>query len=107
MAQTIDIREVFRERMKAMRLQRGLSQRELGRLIGLDPAVASTRVNRYEVGVHDPDLATAQELAKALDVPLPYLFAADKRLARAILAFDKLTAKQKDQFLAALEREQD
>lgn len=86
-----------------MRIKRGLSQAELGTLAGLDPAVASTRINRYEVGVHDPDLATAQKLADALKVPLPYLFAADKRLARAILAFDQLSTKEKDRLLAELE----
>ncbi|MDR6935735.1 helix-turn-helix transcriptional regulator [Luteibacter sp. 3190] len=89
--------------MKSMRLQRGLSQLALGRKLGLDPGVASTRINRYEVGVHDPDLATAQQIAQALGVPLAYLFAADKKLARAILAFDQLSAKEKDAFLAALE----
>lgn len=83
-----------------MRLKRELSQRDLGVMAGLDPFVASARINRYEQGVHQPDPATAQRLADCLEVPLPYLFAVDERLARAILAFDKLPARQKDRFLA-------
>jgi transcriptional regulator with XRE-family HTH domain len=102
-ARELDIRQVFQERLKAMRIKRELSQRDLGILAGLDPFVASTRVNRYELGVHQPDLATAQRLADSLKVPLAYLFAADDRLARAIVAFDQLPAREKDRFLAALE----
>lgn len=104
-ASNTDIQQVFQSRMKETRLKRGLSQRELGALAGLDPFVASARVNRYEVGVHMPDLVTAGRLAAALEVPLPYLFAADERLARAILAFDKLSARQKDHLLGEWERD--
>ena len=104
MARKTDIRQVFQTRMKSIRLRRGLSQQDLGTSAGLDPFVASTRINRYEVGVHQPDLATAERIAEALKVPLPYLFTADERLARAILAFDQLSAKQKDAFLAELEK---
>lgn len=86
-----------------MRIKRELSQRELGILAGLDPFVASARINRYEVGVHAPDMATAQRLAQCLQIPLAYLFATDDRLARAILAFDQLSARQKDRLLSQLE----
>lgn len=83
-----------------MRLKRELSQRDLGILAGMDPFVASARINRYEQGVHQPDPVTAQRLAECLDVPLPYLFAVDERLAQGILAFEKLSVRQKDAFLA-------
>ncbi len=86
-----------------MRIKRELSQRDLGILAGLDPFVASARVNRYELGVHAPDMATAQRLARCLQVPLAYLFADDDRLARAILAFEQLNARQKDRLIADIE----
>ena len=67
-----------------------MSQRELGIRAGIDAFVASARVNRYEQGVHQPDIDTAGRLAKVLDVPLAYLFADDERLAKAILGFSRL-----------------
>jgi len=69
----------------------------------LDPFVASTRINRYELGVHEPDMATIERLAAALSVPTAYLFADDERLARMILAFDQLPASEKDRLLKAAE----
>jgi len=63
--------------------------------------VASTRINRYELGVHEPDLATIQRLAETLAVPTAYLFAEDERLARMILAFNKLPIAEKDALLKA------
>jgi len=82
---------------------RQLSQKELGIHAGLDPFVASTRINRYEQGVHEPDMATIERLASALAVPTAYLFADDERLARMILAFHQLPTSEKDRLLKAAE----
>lgn len=98
----IDIRLTFQRRLKEAREVRELSQKSLGIEAGIDPFVASTRINRYEQGVHEPDMATAQRLAKALQVPLPYLFATDDKLAAMILAFDRLTSADKDRVLKDL-----
>ena len=98
----IDVRLTFQRRLKEAREVRGLSQKSLGIEAGIDPFVASTRINRYEQGVHEPDMATAQRLAKALQVPLPYLFATDDKLAAMILAFDKLSSVDKDRVLKDL-----
>lgn len=68
----------------------------------MDQFVASTRINRYERGIHEPDLATVARLAEALKVPVAYLFAEDERLANMILAFDRLTASEKDKLLKEL-----
>lgn len=97
-----DVRQTFQRRLKEAREVRELSQKSLGIEAGIDPFVASTRINRYEQGVHEPDMATAERLAKALQVPLPYLFATDDRLAAMILAFDKLTSTDKDRVLKDL-----
>lgn len=97
-----DIRLTFQRRLRAAREAQGLSQKSLGIEAGIDPFVASTRINRYEQGIHEPDMATIQRLAKALQVPLPYLFATDDKLAAVILAFDKLSSSEKERFLREL-----
>ncbi|TDR45574.1 helix-turn-helix protein [Tahibacter aquaticus] len=81
-----------------------MSQKDLGIAAGLDEFVASTRINRYETGVHEPDLETAGRLAQALGVPLAYLFADDDRQARLLLAFAALSKGRQDAFLAEIER---
>jgi transcriptional regulator with XRE-family HTH domain len=103
MARRVDIRLVFPQRLQEARQRRQLSQKELGIQAGLDPSVASTRINRYELGVHEPDFATVQRLAETLKVPTAYLFADDDRLARMILAFEQLSVAEKEQLLKGLE----
>lgn len=95
---------VFASRLKARRNELGLSQAELGIRMGLPEDVASTRINRYEKGVHAPDLDTMEAMAKELGVPLPYLLAQDERLAAAILGFAVLSHDDQDKILAAIRR---
>lgn len=76
---------VFSRRLREARKRLGVSQAQLGIQIGLDPGVASTRINRYEQAVHLPDYDTLVRLAEGLGVPLPYLFAEQDALASAIL----------------------
>lgn len=94
---------VFCARLKAARIGARMSQKDLGIAAGLDEFVASTRINRYETGVHEPDLETAGRLAQALGVPLAYLFADDDRQARLLLAFAALSKAQQEAFLAEIE----
>lgn len=103
MSRKTDIQVIFRRRLREARERKSLSQKQLGIQAGLDSFVASTRINRYEQGVHQPDLAIVQRLADVLDVPTAYLFADDERLARMILAFDQLSATEKDQLLKKIE----
>ncbi|WP_081721026.1 helix-turn-helix domain-containing protein [Pseudoxanthomonas suwonensis] len=77
---------MFAKRLKEARLALGISQRELGRRIGLSEDVVSSRVTRYERGTSEPDFATAGKLAKELGVPLAYLLADNDALADIILA---------------------
>ncbi|UJM92093.1 helix-turn-helix domain-containing protein [Rhodanobacter denitrificans] len=103
MSRRTDIRLVFQRRLKEARLTSQLSQKDLGIHAGLDQFVASARINRYELGVHEPDMATIERLAAALSVPTAYLFAEDERLARLILAFEKMPLAEKDRLLKAVE----
>lgn len=94
---------IFSRRLRQARQDAGLSQKDLGILAGLDPFVASTRINRYEQGVHAPDQATAKRLAKALGVPLAYLYADNERLARMIRAFSALDVEEQERILKVIE----
>jgi transcriptional regulator with XRE-family HTH domain len=94
---------LFCKRLRAARVAAGLSQKQLGIRAEIDPFVASTRINRYETGVHQADLQTANRLAEVLGVPLAYLFAQEDRLARMILVFPKLSRTQQERLLEKLE----
>ena len=104
MPQKISPLAVLSRRLRQAREQKGLSQKQLGIAAGLDHFVASTRINRYERGVHQPDPVTVQRLADALGVPAAYLFASDERLARMVLAFNSLPAKAQDRVIVELEQ---
>lgn len=80
---------VYSRRLREARQVYGLSQRNLGIKAGLDDFVASTRVNRYETGVHQPDLQTIQRLANALEVPVAYFYAEEDDLAQMILEYQR------------------
>lgn len=78
---------------------RGLSQRALGGLVSEDKANGSVRINRYEQEVNRADIDTAAELARALDVPLAYLFAEDDDQADLLLVFAKLSKGERAKLL--------
>ena len=90
---------VFSRRLKEARIKAGLSQKRLGIEAGIDEFVASTRINRYEKGIHQADEATAVLLARVLGVPLAYLYAEDDSLAEMILAFGKLNRADRNEVL--------
>ncbi len=77
----------------------GLSQRELGIAAGIDPSVASTRVNRYEVGVHAADFQIARQLAKALNVPAAFLYAEHDDIAAVLIALHRAPAAKRRQII--------
>jgi len=87
------------DRLKEARIKAGISQRKLGIAAGIDSFVASTRINRYEKGVHEPDYGTSERLAKALNIPLAYLYSEGDDLADIVEAYGKLTATKKRQLL--------
>lgn len=89
MKNTNKYRDLFCLRLKEARLKKGLSQKELGKLARIDEFVASTRINRYEQGIHEASLDIVGRLAEALDVPLAYLYAEDDKLAEMILKYKK------------------
>lgn len=94
---------VFTKRLKEARLAAGLSQERLGIEAGIDPASASARMNRYELGKRDPDLTLVERLAEVLNVPMPYLYAEDEEMATLILRFGKLAKPKQEMVLRIVE----
>lgn len=82
--------EVWAKRIKQARLAAGLSQKDLGIQAGLDPFVASTRINRYELGVHKADFLISQRLAHILSVPVAYLYCDDDEMAEWLVLMHRL-----------------
>ena len=99
MSPTSTKRGTFHARLRQARLAAGLSQKQLGIQAGIDEFVASTRVNRYEQGKHQPDFDTASRIATVLRVPVAYFFASDDRLAELMLAFVALPKRKQDALL--------
>ncbi len=96
---------LFGKRLRAARLAVQMRQEDLGRLIGLDDVnTGAPRISRYERGLHAPDPETAEALAKALDLPLAYFYAASDPLAQAILLIAALPHDKQVEALEALKR---
>ncbi|WP_272969112.1 MULTISPECIES: helix-turn-helix domain-containing protein [Alteromonas] len=77
----------FPKRLKQARKVRGLSQKQLGILSGMDEFSASARMNQYEKGVHSPDFKTVKALAEVLKVPTAFLYCEEDDLAEQIASF--------------------
>lgn len=99
MTQRESHRDIFCKRLKEARLAAGLSQKRLGIAAGIDEFVASTRINRYEKGVHEADIHTAQKLAQTLNVPLAYFYVENDQLAAIVMNFDKLSKEDKEKII--------
>lgn len=98
-------RDFFALRLRKTRLAVGFSQRELGRQIGLLEEVVSSRVTRYELGTSEPDFATIEKLARALNVPIAYLLTEDETLAEIVLAASALSPARQRELAAELKAE--
>jgi transcriptional regulator with XRE-family HTH domain len=78
-------------RLKQARLAAGLSQKMLGIEAGIDEFVASARINRYELGVHRPDLLTVRKLAQVLGVPMAFFYADEEdEIAELLFRYGKV-----------------
>ena len=95
---------VFAQRLAFARERAGLSQKQLGILSGMDPAVASPRINQYERGKHEPQLKTAKQLAEALGIPAAFLYTEDELLAQLLLQWNGLSLRQRKDILKSLEK---
>ncbi|MFY9996729.1 MAG: helix-turn-helix transcriptional regulator [Leclercia sp.] len=94
--------QIFSRRLKEVRLAKGLSQKSLGILAGIDEFVASTRINRYEKGVHQANIEVVQKLSAVLEVPLAYFYTEDDDLASLLRSWPKMDAEQKKSIMALI-----
>lgn len=100
---SVDSNPTFARRLKEARLYAGLSQKELGIRAGLDPHVASPRINQYERAKHEPKLETAERLAEALGIPAAFFYTSDELLAKLLLRWGSLTKQQKRELIRQIE----
>lgn len=93
---------VFGLRLRAARQAAGLSQVELGALIGMSEKSASSRLSRYERGEREPDGETLEALSKALGVPPAYFHASSDVLAEVILLVARLPLERQKEVLGLI-----
>jgi transcriptional regulator with XRE-family HTH domain len=106
MSRAVRASTVFGQRVRARREELGWPQERVGVLIGIDESCSRARISRYELGVHEPAVVTAQRIADALMVPLAYLYCEDDGVAGLLLELHRLPSSDRAQwsaqFLAAL-----
>ncbi|WP_394561074.1 helix-turn-helix domain-containing protein [Aquipseudomonas alcaligenes] len=93
------------KRLKEARLRAGLSQEQLGLQIGLEPASASTRMNRYELGKRSPDLELVERIAEVLGLPAAYFYAVQDEEAELLRLFNALSVKGKKRLMDVIAEE--
>lgn len=103
MSEPADQRLIFSRRLEQARQRRGLTQAQLGLMAGMEPDVASPRINQYERGVHEPRSGMAKKLAEALGVPPAFLYTEDDLLAKVLLRWNSLTKQQKRDLVKQIE----
>lgn len=86
-------------RLKQARKRAGITQKNLGVIIGMDESSASGRMNHYEKGRHTPDISTLKKMADALGVPLNYFFCEDESSADLAIAISKLSIEKRNMLL--------
>lgn len=80
MRPTDPLDEVIGQRLRALRLERGLSQMELGAMIG----ASVHQVEQFETGARRIGAARLMRLAKVLDVDVSVFFGAADRAEEAV-----------------------
>ncbi|EFA1207045.1 helix-turn-helix domain-containing protein [Vibrio vulnificus] len=96
---------VFPQRLKQARNRVGISQRELGIRLGMDPSSASGRMNHYEKGRHMPDVGTLKKLAEELGVPVAFFFSDSDSSAELACLIEQLNEKEKQALITHLKQE--
>lgn len=86
---------VVGRRMRELRESLGWAQEKVGVAIGIEESSSRARISRYELGVHEPPVATARRIAEALGVPLAYLYCEEDAIASLLLALHKQPAKER------------
>ncbi|GIU32566.1 helix-turn-helix domain-containing protein [Shewanella schlegeliana] len=91
-------------RLKQARKALGISQKQLGIQLGMEPGTASARMNHYEKGKHTPDYATLKAMADELGVPVAYFFCESEKSAQLLCLLDQMSDEEKDILIAQLSK---
>ncbi|MDB2386169.1 helix-turn-helix domain-containing protein [Shewanella sp.] len=83
-------------RLKQARTAMGISQKQLGIQLGMEPGTASARMNHYEKGKHTPDYATLKAMADELGVPVAYFFCESEKNAQVLCLLEQMSDEEKD-----------
>ncbi|TDX15905.1 helix-turn-helix protein [Buttiauxella sp. BIGb0552] len=94
------------ERLKAARTKAGITQKELGIRIGMEPSSASGRMNHYEKGRHTPDIDTLKRMADELGVPINYFFCENETTAELARLIANMTEQQQAELILMLKKNQ-
>jgi transcriptional regulator with XRE-family HTH domain len=87
-------------RLREARLAKGLTQAELGAVLGLEEEnTAAPRISRYERGDRMPDNESMAKLAKALELPVAYFHAVSEPMAEAILVMSQLPEEAQEELV--------
>ena len=92
----------FAKRLREAREAKGVSQKQLGILAGIDEFVASARINQYERSKHVPDLLMAERLSQELGIPVSYLFEPDDNLAGLLRLAGRLPTNKLQEIIRRL-----
>ncbi len=82
----------------------GISQKQLGIQLGMEPGTASARMNHYEKGKHTPDYATLKAMADELGVPVAYFFCESESTAELLCLLDKMSEADKKKLVEQIHK---
>ena len=77
-----------------------MSQARVGTLAGIDPSVASARMNQYERQVHQPAYDVVRRFAEVLKKPVPFFYTADDALAEIIAVYGRISSSDRAKLIA-------
>lgn len=92
------------DRLKSARTKAGITQRDLGIRIGMEPSSASGRMNHYEKGRHIPDIDTLKRMADELGVPINYFFCENELTAELARLIANMTETEQAALIAQLNK---
>lgn len=90
------------QRLRQARTEKGISQKELGLRVGMEPSSASSRMNHYEKGRHMPDFEMLERLAKELGKPVAFFFCEQESIAELLCLLESLTEQERQELIVKL-----
>ncbi|MFG6412270.1 helix-turn-helix domain-containing protein [Roseateles sp. DC23W] len=92
---------VFARRFVQAKARAGLTLEQVAVAAEIDDA-ASVRMSQYQRGVHSPRFSVAQQLARALDVPVEFFYSPDDQTAELLLLWHALPDERRSQLIEML-----